>query len=87
VPSKDGVDAARQAVRDYLGWLAVGDTLQRGGSQLDYTRQQSLDTYTSTALARVADTIVQAYCIVVTVSEENQAQAFKCRWPAHRCLA
>ena len=77
VPSKDGVDAARQAVRDHQGWLAVSDALQKDGHQLDYTRQQSLDTYTSTALARVTDTIGQAYSIVVTVSDDNQAQAFK----------
>jgi hypothetical protein len=76
-PSKDGVEAARQAVRDHQGWLAVTDALQKDGQQIEYTRQQALDTYTSTALARVTDTIVQAYSIVVTVSAENQVQAFK----------
>jgi len=77
VPSKDGLEAANQSVRDHLGWLAVSDALQKEGTKLDYARQQSLDTYISTALARVTDTILQAYSIVVTVSEENQAQAFK----------
>lgn len=77
VPSKDGLEAARGAVRDHLGWLAVLDTLTREGHQLDYGKQQSLDTYIATALKRVTDTIVQAYSIVVTVSEQNQPQAFK----------
>lgn len=77
VPSRDGVEAARQAVREHLGWLAVKDTLERDGHKLDYTRQQSLDTYTSGAASRITDAIVQAYCIVVTVSDQNQAQAFK----------
>ena len=77
VPSREGVEAARQAVRDHQGWLAVQDALTKDGHQLDYTRQQSLDTYISTAARRVTDTIVQAYSIVVTVSDQNQAQAFK----------
>lgn len=77
VPSKDGLEAARGAVRDHLGWLAVLDTLTREGHQLDYGKQQSLDTYISTALKRVTDTIVQAYSIVVTVSDQDQPQAFK----------
>ncbi len=38
---------------------------------------QNLDAYTSAARDRVADAIVQAYSIVVTVSADNQAQAFK----------
>ena len=77
VPSREGVEASRQAVRDHQGWLAVQDALTKDGHQLDYTRQQSLDTYISTAARRVTDTIVQAYSIVVTVSDQNQAQAFK----------
>lgn len=77
VPSRDGVDAAREAVRGYLGWLAVHDALTKEGHQLDYARLQSLDAYISTASRRVADTIIQAYSIVVTVSEQNQPQAFK----------
>ncbi len=77
VPSRDGLEAARGAMRDYLGWLAVLDTLTREGHGLDYSKQQSLDTYVSTASKRVTDTIVQAYSIVVTVSEQDQPQAFK----------
>lgn len=77
VPSRDGVEAARQAVRDHQGWLAVQDALTKDGHQLDYPRQQSLDTYIATAARRVTDTIVQAYSIVVTVSDQNQPQAFK----------
>ena len=38
----------------------VYDALTKDGHQLDYTRQQSLDTYISTAARRVTDTISAA---------------------------
>lgn len=77
VPSRDGVEGATRALREYLGWLSVQDSLSRGGQPLDISRQQSLDTYLATSRDRVAEAIQQAYSIVVTVSEANDAQAFK----------
>lgn len=77
VPSKDGVFAARGAVRDYLGWLAVEDALKKDGHELDLVRQQNLSAYSSSSAKRISDTLQQAYCIVVTVSSENDVQAFK----------
>lgn len=77
VPSKDGVFGARAAVREYLGWLAVGDTLKKEGHELDLVRQQNLDAYASASSKRIGDAIQQAYCIVVTVSTDNEVQAFK----------
>ena len=77
VPSKDGVAAARNAVRDHLAWLTVEETLEKEGHELDLVRRQSLDAYTSASHKRIGDTIQQAYCIVVTVSGENEVQAFK----------
>ncbi|MDQ3349157.1 MAG: hypothetical protein M3545_14460, partial [Acidobacteriota bacterium] len=77
VPSKDGVSAARGAVRDYLAWLAVEDTLKKEGHELDLVRQQNLGAYSSASAKRIGDSIQQAYCIVVTVSSDNDVQAFK----------
>jgi hypothetical protein len=77
VPSRDGVFGARAAVREYLGWLAVGDTLKKEGHELDLVRQQNLDAYASASSKRIGDAVQQAYCIVVTVSADNEVQAFK----------
>ena len=77
VPSKDGVFGGRAAVRDYLGWLAVGETLKKEGHELDLVRQQNLDAYASASSKRIGDAIQQAYCVVVTVSADNEVQAFK----------
>ncbi|MCX6538613.1 MAG: DUF499 domain-containing protein [Acidobacteria bacterium] len=82
VPSRDGIMAARTAVRDHLAWLGVGDTLTSGGHKLDAIRHQNLLSYTAAALGRVTDTIQQAYCIVVTVSENDEIQAFKLQPPS-----
>lgn len=77
VPSRDGISAARVAVRDYLAWLGVAEELTRGGHKPEAGRHQNLLSYTSSAAARVTDTIQQAYCIVVTVSEGDDVHAFK----------
>ncbi|MPZ20368.1 MAG: DUF499 domain-containing protein [Luteitalea sp.] len=77
VPSREGVYIARTAVRDYLGWLAVDDALKKEGHELDLVRQQNLDSYRNAALKRIGDAIQQAYCIVVTVSSDNDVQAFR----------
>jgi hypothetical protein len=34
-------------VREYFGWLAVGDTLKKEGHELDLVRQQNLDAHAS----------------------------------------
>jgi hypothetical protein len=75
VPSKDGLIAARQAVRDYLAWEQVRDDLK--GHEVDPIRAGLLVNYTDAAQKRIPATIAQAYCIIVTVSEANEVQAFK----------
>ncbi|MFN7672451.1 MAG: DUF499 domain-containing protein [Planctomycetota bacterium] len=75
VPSRDGLVAARQAVRDYLAWEWVRDALK--GQEVDPIRMGLLVNYTEAAQKRIPSAIVQAYCIVVTVSEANEVQAFK----------
>jgi hypothetical protein len=75
VPSRDGLDIARNAVRDYLGWEEVASQLR--DQELDPIREQVLAGKRGEARKKMSDTIRQAYCIVVTVSRENEVQAFK----------
>src|SRR5262245_55476070 len=75
VPSRDGLDVARARVRDYLGWEEVREQLK--GKEVDLLRQKSLQTSLEEARKKIPEAIQQAYCIVVTVSEKNEIQAFK----------
>jgi len=75
VPSKDGLDAARASIRDYLAWEAVRDQLK--GQEIDPIRSEMLAQHISVSRGRIPQAIEQAYCIVVTVSEKNEVQAFK----------
>jgi hypothetical protein len=79
VPSRDGVEAARNRIRDYLGWEEVRSQLkeQLKGQELDPLRDANLSANISGARSKITDAIQQAYCIVVTVSEKNEIQAFK----------
>ena len=75
VPSRDGLDVARNRVREYLGWVEVGNQLKE--QQIDPIRQQMLVSETDTARKHISDAIKQAYSIVVTVNESNEVHAFK----------
>ena len=75
VPSRDGLDATRTRVRDYLGWEEVRSQLK--DQQIDPIREQMLSSETSAARRRIPDAIRQAYSIVVTVGEDNEVHAFK----------
>lgn len=77
VPSRDGLIAVRNTIREYLGWETVRDTLKRQGQELDPIRQAMLQGYTEAALKRIPGALQQAYCIVVTVNEKDEVQAFK----------
>lgn len=79
VPSKDGLEFAIARVRDYLAWEVVREEIkkqQKDGS-VDPARAQTLQMNIDKAKGRIAESIRQAYCIVVTVSEKNESQAFK----------
>ena len=75
VPSRDGLDAVRTRVREYLGWQEVRDQLK--DQQIDPIREQMLADEIRTASKRIPDAIRQAYSIVVTVNESNDIHAFK----------
>ena len=74
-PSRDGIAAARDAVRSLLGWEDVQAQLDR--HSVDPLQGERLRKRLSEARQRVPDTIRAAWCIVVSVNEEGQVQAFK----------
>lgn len=79
VPSKDGLELATARVRDYLAWEVVQDEIkkQQTDGNVDPARAQTLRINIDKAKGRIPEAIKQAYCIVVTVSEKDEAQAFK----------
>lgn len=83
-PSREGLDAAAARVRDHLAWEKVMDDLvpkneeeRKQKGPVDVARLQTLKINIDKAKARVPEAIRQAYCIVVTVSDKDEAQAFK----------
>lgn len=78
-PSKDGLELALAGVRNYLGWESVREDIkkQQKDGNVDPARAQTLAINIEKAKGRIPDAIRQAWCIVVTVSEKNEAQAFK----------
>jgi hypothetical protein len=78
-PSKDGLEAASAAVRDYLAWEQVGADLQEQQMEgnVDVTRLQTLTINRDKSRGRIPGMLKQAYCTVVTVSDKNEVQAFK----------
>jgi hypothetical protein len=79
VPSKDGLELALARVRDYLAWEVVNDEIkkQQTDGNVDPARAQTLRINIDKAKGRIPEAVKQAYCIVVTVSEKDEAQAFK----------
>src|SRR5205085_9366527 len=75
VPSLDGLEAASNAIRESLGWDEVENQLK--GQDLDINRQQLLKLEKTQASNRISQLVKQAYCIIVTLSEKNEVQAFK----------
>ena len=75
VPSRDGLDVARNRVREYLGWEEVRNQLKE--QPIDPIRSEILLKETDTARKRIPDAVKQAYSIVVTVNESNEIHAFK----------
>jgi hypothetical protein len=78
-PSKDGLEFAMARVRDYLAWETVLEDVkkQQKDGNVDPARAQTLRMNIDKAKGRIPEAIRQAYCIVVTVSDKDDAQAFK----------
>ncbi len=82
--SKDGLSAAEARMRDFLAWERVMNDLtpkneeeKKQKGSVDVARLQTLKINIDKAKARVPEAIRQAYCIVVTVSDKDEVQAFK----------
>ena len=75
VPSRDGIAAARDAVRSLLGWEDVQRQLAE--HTVDPLQGERLRKRLEEARRRVPDTIRAAWCIVVTLSEAGETQAFR----------
>ena len=75
VPSRDGLEAARAAVRALLGWEDVRGQLD--SHAVDPIRAERLRRRLQEARALAPDVVRQAYGVVVTVNQANEAQAFK----------
>ncbi|CEP69107.1 Protein of unknown function DUF499 [Moorella glycerini] len=75
VPSREGLEIARERIREYLGWEEVHHMLK--GQQLDPLRAELLSAYTEGAKKKIAEAVRQAYCLAVTVSEKNEILAYK----------
>ena len=73
------LEVASARVRDYLAWEQVRTDLkeQEKDGNVDVARMQTLAINIDKAKGRIPEAIKQAYCIVVTVSEKNEVQAFK----------
>ena len=83
-PARDGLEVAQARVRDYLAWERVMDELvpkteeeKKQKGPVDVARLQTLKINIDKAKAKMPEAIRQAYCIVVTVSDKDEAQAFK----------
>ena len=74
-PSRDGLDAVRTRIREYLGWEEVRSLLK--DQPQDPIREEMLARWTEEARKRIPDAIRQAWSIVVTVNEQNDIHAFK----------
>lgn len=75
VPSPEGVDAARNRIREYLGWEEVRELLK--GQDLDPLRLELLKAYTDKSKDNISEAVQQAYSVAVTVSNKNEVQALK----------
>ncbi|HYT89879.1 MAG TPA: DUF499 domain-containing protein [Gemmataceae bacterium] len=75
VPSREGLDVARTRIRDYLGWEDVRHQLK--DQDVDPLRQETLAASLEAARKKVPEAVLSMYGVVVTVSDKNEAQAFK----------
>ena len=79
VPSKDGLEVVRSRIADLLAWEQVESELKEQAKKgsVDAQRMQRLTVEMEKAKKLVPDAIRQAWCMMVTVSETNDVQAFK----------
>ncbi|MCW8197073.1 ATP-binding protein [Verminephrobacter aporrectodeae subsp. tuberculatae] len=76
VPSRDGIDVAREKVRDLLGWERVREML-KARSDIDTAATTRLEGNVRVARGEMVSQIVMAYCIAVTVNDGNDIAAYR----------
>lgn len=78
-PTKDGVELAKNAIRDYLAWEQVRADLrdEEDDGQVDVARMQTLAIRVRESQGKITNAIYQAYNTVVTVNEKNDVHAFR----------
>ncbi|WP_043700899.1 DUF499 domain-containing protein [Tepidimonas taiwanensis] len=76
VPSKDGIEVAREKVRDLLGWEKVREMLKER-SDIDTAATTRLEGNIRAARGEMGSQIVMAYCIAVTVNDGNEVAAYR----------
>lgn len=69
------MEAARGAIRDHLAWQEVQAQLK--GQDVDPLRAATLNSELTASQKRIPDAIRQAWCIVVTMSNKGEPEAFK----------
>ena len=74
-PSRDGLEALRARIRDYLGWEEVRSLLK--DQPQDVLREEMLASQIEQARKRIPDAVRQAWSIIIAVNEQNDMQAFK----------
>ena len=75
VPSRDGLEIARDRILEYLGWEEVRIQLKQ--QELDPVREQTLSIEIDRSRKSIPEAVRQAYCVAVTVNEKNEIQAYK----------
>lgn len=75
VPSRDGLAAAREKIRDFLGWKEVQDLLKT--QVLDYPREANLQHSLHASENEMKSTALLAYTVVVTLGADGKVAAFR----------
>jgi hypothetical protein len=76
VPSGDGIEVAREKVRDLLGWEKVREMLKER-TDIDTAATARLEGNLRAARGEMVSQIVMAYCIAVTVNDANDVAAYR----------
>lgn len=76
VPSVDGIDVAREKVRDVLGWEKVREML-RERTDIDTAATVRLESNLRATRGEMVSHIVMAYSIAVTVNDANDVAAYR----------
>ncbi|HNB67475.1 MAG TPA: hypothetical protein PLR94_07240 [Accumulibacter sp.] len=76
VPSREGIELAREKVRDMLGWEKVRELL-RSRDDVDTVRFTQLEANLRVARGEMTSQVIMAYSVILTVNEANEVAAFR----------